>query len=142
MYVDCYPCTLNVYLCAQSLQKYKKTNYYKQNNHKKRPTKKNLHWNQENRLILSFGLSRLSQKYVFAGRQRKLAPCFRHLHINHLLFLIAHPAHNVNFAAQNVKRRRAANRSETAGRWTKTQRVRHGLGERKSCKRYRKSCNA
>ena len=109
---------------------------------KKRPIKKNLHWNQENRLILSFGLSRLSQKYVFAGRQRKLAPCFRHLHINHLLFLIAHASHSVNFSAQNVKRRRAANRSETAGRWTKTQRVRHGLGERKSYKRYRKSCNA
>ena len=56
--------------------------------------------------------------------------------------IIAHASQNVNFAAQNVKRRRAANRSETAGRGTKTQRVRHGLGERKSCKRYKKSCNA
>ena len=55
---------------------------------------------------------------------------------------IAHCAQNVSFAANNVNRRRPSNRSQQAPRRAKTAFVRHTLGERNSCKRYRNSCNA
>ena len=48
----------------------------------------------------------------------------------------------MNFAAQNVNARRRAKRSEKARRRAKMAQWRPGLGERNSCKRYRKSCNA
>ena len=55
---------------------------------------------------------------------------------------IAHCAQNVSFAANNVNRRRPSTRSQQAPRRAKTAFVRHTLGERNSCKRYRNSCNA
>ena len=53
---------------------------------------------------------------------------------------IAHCAQNVNFAANNVKRLSAANRSQTACPGTKSACFHHTMGDRNYCKRYRNSC--
>ena len=56
--------------------------------------------------------------------------------------IIAHYAQNVSFATNNVNGLDHANRSEKAGRRAKSACGAHSLGDRKSCKRYRNSCNA
>ena len=57
-------------------------------------------------------------------------------------WMIAHVINNVNFPAKNVNGLCPENRSETACRRAETAWVGHTLGDRFSCKRYRKSCNA
>ena len=57
-------------------------------------------------------------------------------------WMIAHVINNVNFPAKNVNGLCPENRSETACRRAETALVGHTLGDRFSCKRYRKSCNA
>ena len=65
-------------------------------------------------------------------------------HIQRLcpLLIFAHCAQNVSFVADNVNGRGGANRSATARRRGENAFRHHCLGDRFSCKRYRKSCNA
>ena len=77
--------------------------------------------------------------YDNADNQDNHPSCFRHLGCRKK---IAHSANNVSLAAKNVNSLCPSNRSSKAARGTETQCRRHCLGDRFSCKRYRKSCNA
>ena len=56
--------------------------------------------------------------------------------------VVAHCAQNVSFAANNVKRRRVANRSGNGGAEAKNGQRRQRLGERFSCLGDKNFCNA